>query len=81
MNRYQRIILIIGAIVFVIALLSTPRVFTWRGTLMKYSIVSDKDSSYAPLIPTQNATVRGIAVFGATAMLWFAAKRINSKKE
>ena len=78
MNAYQRIILVVGAIVFVIALLTAPQVSKARdGVIFR----AKELSSLAPIMDINTAAVRGFAVLGATVMLWFAAKGINSKRD
>jgi hypothetical protein len=76
MNLYQRIILVVGAVVFVVTLLTCPQVFVVQGSLL-----NGHPTGFAPIVDVYTASVRGIAVLGATAMLWFATKGIDNKKE
>jgi len=81
MNKYQRIILVVGAIAFTILILTTPRVYQERETLMSYSeLPKETRKYYAPLIPASTAAIRGFSVLGATIMLYFASRGIISKK-
>ena len=78
MNLYQRVILIVGAIIFVAVLLTAPQVHVVRdGAILK----AKAGNGLASIIDVSTAAVRGLAVLGATAMLLFAAKGISSKKE
>jgi hypothetical protein len=83
MNIYQRIILAVGAIVFIVILFTTPRTFQDQyGRLLAYSSLSQEHKKICyPLIPIQNAAVRGSAVLGAIAMLWLAAKGLSTNKK
>lgn len=76
MNTYQRIVLVVGAVAFVIALLTSPRVILHNGTLHYYRSGSNRPS----IVLLSNAAVRGIAVLGATVLLWFAVKGIRKEE-
>ena len=80
MNLYQRIILVVGAIVFVVVLLTTQKVKeVGQGVVLRAT--ATEYTNFASIYDISTAFVRGLAVLGATALLWFAAKGINSKKE
>jgi hypothetical protein len=82
MNKNQRIVLIIGAIVLLIALFSTPsyvQLAMTQGRILRY----DPDSEYgrelikgglAKTFDIGNALVRGIAVAGVTLLVCYALK-------
>ena len=73
MNIYQRIVLIVGAIIFVTVLLTSPRV----GYTDMYGIVplrACEDYNVAPIVDIKTASVRGFAVLGATVLLCFALR-------
>ncbi len=81
MNIYQRIILIVGALVFVVVLLTVPKYLVpFEGGLkIKYSksdLAAKKTHPTMEAHPTMDisaAAVRGAAVMGATILLCFAA--------
>lgn len=76
MNIYQRIILIIGAIVFVVVLLTSPRVnYMSNGLIRKAEKPKEGYFQHAPIIDIKTTSVRGVAVLGATVLLYFATKR------
>jgi hypothetical protein len=76
MSIYQRIILIIGSIGFVIVLLTAPQInFGPEGRIYK----AKHGGRFADIIDINTASVRGLAVLGATLLLWFAAKGINPR--
>ena len=68
----------IGAIIFVIVLLTAPQIsFGPEGRIYK----AKHGGLFADIIDINTASVRGLAVLGATVMLWLAAKGIRNKKE
>jgi len=72
MNKYQRIILVVGAGFFILVLLTSPRI-------KKMGIINKE--GLASIIDVSTASIRGIAVLGATIMLYFATREIKPKKE
>ena len=76
MNKWQRIILIVGAFVFYFTIITTPQVTILSdGVIMKPNRVASK---LAPVADVRTAAVRGFTILGVTALLFFAAK---SKKK
>jgi len=72
MNKYQKILLMVSAVVFIVALLTSPKVcYLGQGVLMKSTKYSKE---YAPIVDIRTASVRGIAVLGAMALLYFALR-------
>ena len=78
LNVYQRIVLVVGAIVFVIALLTAPQIKKAQGGIILKA--KEGNTMYASIMDVHTAAVRGFAVLGATIMLYFAAKGIKKKK-
>lgn len=74
MNIWQRLILIFGAIVFFVVLMDTPKVCILQGSILE----TGGKSGLAKVIDIRTASVRGVSVIGATALLFFAFK---SKKK
>ncbi|HHV63229.1 MAG TPA: hypothetical protein GXX51_11410 [Firmicutes bacterium] len=73
MNKVQRRILIAGAIVFFLLLVGAPRVkYGPNGVILKGGI--DYSVEYADVIDVRTAIIYGLAVLGATALLWLAFK-------
>ncbi len=68
MNIYQRIVLILGAIALVVAIWTTPRVAIIRDSILK----SDLSSDAVGVIEPRTATMRTVAVVGATVLIFFA---------
>lgn len=78
MNIFQRIILVIGAIAFVIVLWTAPKVqYPPNGGMM---IENYQEDILANVVDIRTASIRGIAVLGATALIWFAYSELQSKK-
>ncbi len=63
MNIYQRIVLILGAIALIIAIWTSPNVF----------ISYDQGIPFES-IETRTASMRAVAVVGATVLIFFALK-------
>lgn len=70
MNRNQRIVLIIGAIVLLIVILTAPEVSIYEGSYLEY----DPGSRLAPIVDFRTAIIRMIGVVGATLFIWYALK-------
>ena len=78
MNVYQRIILMLGAILFAIILLTSPRVnYLPRGVIRPAEKAKEGYFQHAPIMDARTASVRGVAVLGATILLFFAFKDIK----
>jgi len=76
MNKYQRIVLIVGALAFFVFLLTTPKVNIHEGIIIA---AMENDDTYADIYDTKTALVRGAAVLGSTALLFYALKGLKSK--
>ena len=73
MNKWQRIVLIIGAIIFYFTLMTIPRVVhRSQGMITK---PTTRNQKYARVMDVRTATVRGVAVLGATVLIFFALKK------
>jgi hypothetical protein len=72
MNIYQRIILVLGAAVLVIAILTTPTVVILQGTHAKPSAAQFVQIELQPMISVATASMRAVGVIGATILLFFA---------
>jgi len=77
MNIVQRVILIVGAVLFVTVLLTAPKYLTLEGGGMVMHLMNDGDEiAYGkvlyPTVDEKLAAVRGAAVIGATVLLYFA---------
>jgi hypothetical protein len=77
MNIIQRIILVLGAIVLVAAILTTPKIVIVQGTYAKPSIDLVQ---LEPMIAPITAIMRAVGVIGATVLLFFAFSSIELKK-
>ena len=73
MNIYQRIILILGAIALVVAIWTTPRVAIIQDSILK----SNLSNGAVGVIEPRTATMRAVAVVGATLLVFFAVKSKN----
>jgi len=77
MNRYQRIVLVAGAVALVVAMWTTPRVqYGPQGTVAR----SDRWSSFANVMDLRTAFVRAIAVIGATGLMWFSLAGVSDER-
>jgi hypothetical protein len=74
MNILQRIILILGAAVLVVAILTTPPVVILQGTHAKPSAAQFVQIELQPVISVATASMRSVGVIGATVLLFFALK-------
>jgi len=87
MNIYQRIVLIVGAIVFVAVMITTPRYVALgnTGDRLKYTIVQEMTAKYerGECTATESfllsysydfttVVLRGFTVLGAVGLLYFA---------
>ena len=72
MNIYQRIILVLGAAVLVVAILTTPTVVILQGTHAKPSAAQFVQIELQPVISVATASMRAVGVIGATILLYFA---------
>ena len=92
MNTLQRIILIVGAVVFVCTLLTAPQYYKGTNGELSYEWVNAMTAGFPEdsytLLKVQSmashrnvsvAAVRGAAVLGATIMLFFAANNRKRK--
>jgi len=70
MNKYQRITLIVGAVVLCLALLTTPKVILYPGGGY---MAAPRGNDHA-VMNTTSAIVRIIGVTGVTALVFFALK-------
>lgn len=77
MNIFQRIVLVIGAIVLVAAILTTPKIVIIQGTYAKPSLDLIQ---LEPMIAPITAIMRAVGVIGATVLLFFAFSGIELKK-
>lgn len=73
MNIYQRIVLILGSIVLILAIWTTPRVAIVRQGILRYE--KSEHKRLAPIIEPRTALMRSIAVMGATILVFFALKK------
>lgn len=78
MNIYQRIVLILGAIVLVLAILTTPQIVIVQGTYAKPTI---ELTQFQPMIAPGTALVRAVGVIGATVLLFYALKGLANPKK
>ena len=77
MNIFQRIVLVLGAIVLVAAILTTPKIVIIQGTYAKPSLdLVQLEPMTAPI----TAIMRSVGVIGATVLLFFALQGIEVKK-
>ena len=70
MNKKQKIILIAGAIIFFIAVITTPKIIYIKGCAFKptQSLLED----YQSVASVGTAAVRALAIGGGMALLFFA---------
>ncbi len=83
MNIYQRIILILAAIALIIAIWTSPRLITERAAAFGsvYKIVSYRHpKSKNGMIEPRTASMRAVAVVGATILIFFALKSKDKKE-
>jgi hypothetical protein len=80
MNIYQRIILVLGAAVLVVAILTTPTVVILQGTHAKPSAAQFVQIELQPMISVATASMRAVGVIGATILLFFAVKGEITKR-
>ena len=71
MNNKQRIVLIMGATVFLYVLFTSPKISIVRGT---YVIPSPDKKDVAKIVDISTATTRAVAVLGATVLVFIALK-------
>jgi len=78
MNKYQRIILVAGAILLLLAILTTPKVFKAEGGTI---ITVSKGSNMYELavMDVGTAFVRGFVVLGVTVLIFFAFRNVEQK--
>jgi len=81
MNIYQRIILVLGAAVLVIAILTTPTVVILQGTHAKPSAAQFVQIELQPVISVATASMRAVGVIGATILLFFALRGEIKKRQ
>jgi hypothetical protein len=81
MNRNQKIILVIGAIVLLIALFTTPSYVLYPRDGVNVKVEANSgggrrliEIGYAKTVDIGNALVRAIAVVGATLLVCYALK-------
>lgn len=78
MNKYQRVVLILGAITFVIAEWTTPKVYLIGDK--RFMVNPTIEQRLLPEIDLSSALVRGFTVIGVTFLLFFAFKSNKSKE-
>lgn len=71
MNKKQRIVLMIGAAVFLYALLTSPKISIIKST---YVVPSPEKKEIAKIVDLNTAMSRAIAILGATLLIFFALK-------
>jgi len=72
MNLYQKIVLILGAIVLPIIIWTSPRGSYWQNSFFE---------NQGNIIHFESALIRAILVIGCTLLVFFALKGIGGKKE
>ena len=72
MNIYQRIVLVLGAAVLIVAIQTTPPVVILQGTHAKPSAAQFVQIELQPVISPTTASMRSVGVIGATVLLFFA---------
>ncbi|NIO22024.1 MAG: hypothetical protein GTN76_15160, partial [Candidatus Aenigmarchaeota archaeon] len=72
--QYQRITLIVGAVVLLLAIITTPKVIYFRGGKR----VAGQYERNATIDPP-NAAIRSVGVIGATVLIFFALKGIDGE--
>jgi hypothetical protein len=70
-NYKQRIVLIIGAAVFLYALFTSPKVSVIKGT---YVVPSPDKKEIAKIVDVSTAITRAVAILGATLLVFIALK-------
>jgi hypothetical protein len=70
-NYKQRIVLIIGAAIFLYALLTSPKISIIKST---YIVPSPDKKEIAKIVDLNTAITRAIAILGATLLIFFALK-------
>ena len=71
MNNKQRVVLIIGAAVFLYVLLTSPKISIVKGT---YVIPSPDKKDIAKIVDVSTAMTRAVAVLGAILLVSIALK-------
>ena len=71
MNNKQRVVLIIGAGVFLYVLFTSPKISIVKGT---YVIPSPDKKDIAKIVDVSTAMTRAVAVLGATLLVCIALK-------
>ena len=71
MNNKQRVVLIIGAAVFLYVLLTSPKISIVKGT---YVTPSPDKKDIAKMVDISTAMTRAVAVLGATLLVSIALK-------
>jgi hypothetical protein len=74
MNIYQRIVLLLGAVIMVLILLLTPRVIYNQGVAIRADKSPWELSLRAKFINWQTVGTASIVVLSVTGLLWFALK-------
>ena len=77
MNIFQRIVLLLGAVVLVVAILTTPKVLIYQSSYLK---PTEEAFQMQPVIAPATASMRAVGVIGATVLLFFAFSSIELKK-
>lgn len=84
MNVYQRLILIGGAVAFVVALVTTPKYVVVQGVLRGQRFNYDPEDRLLKGLPAtrdpSSAAIRGATVIGTTVFLYFALSRRDRRK-
>lgn len=75
MNILQRVVLLVGAIFFLFALLTAPKISIVKGT---YVIPPSEKKEIAKIIDLNTAMIRAVAILGATLLVFWA---LREKKE
>jgi hypothetical protein len=79
MNIYQRIVLIVGAIILIVVIWTCPKMITGdMGHLYKVGMVGNTEM-FAEITEINSAIARSIGVIGAILLTFFALKDIGKK--
>ncbi len=78
MNIAQRVVLVVGAVVLIAAILTTPNVVIVQGSYSRPSALPDQ---LLPMITPATAFLRAVGVIGATLLVFFSLQGIKFKKK
>ncbi len=71
MNILQRVVLVVGAIFFLIVLLTAPKISIVKGT---YVVPPSEKKEIAKITDLNTAIVRGVAILGTTLLIFLALR-------